>query len=292
MTLEITLPEELADPVANFCHEHEARGVAFLDVDPGSVRVVAYFTHEQASAAWEGLKRYLIELAELFGLDTVPAVAAAPLKHENWAVLWKNGFTAFNIGNRLTVTPPWIEPERSDRAVIVIEPAEAFGTGTHETTRNCLVLLEAALDKLRATSEPVSVLDVGCGSGILALAAAKLGASNVKGIDNDPVAVEAARKNAALNGLERTVIFECASVEDMCGQWDVVAANLDTRTLNRFRDMLAGLFGRFFVVSGVPLEQWADVKTMFREKGINVEREIAGPEWGTGLFVRGVGTTA
>jgi len=286
-TLEVTLPEDLADPVANFCHEHEARGVVFLDTDPERVTVVAYFTEEQASAVRSALEAYLAELAELFGLDAAPVLTAVPLKHENWAVLWKDGFTALDIGNRLTVTPPWIEPEPSDRATIIIEPAEAFGTGTHETTRNCLILLEAALDELRATSESVTVLDVGCGSGILALAAAKLGASKVKGIDNDPVAVDAARKNAVLNGLENAVLFECASVEDLAGPWDAVTANLDTRTLNRFGDALVALFSRFLVVSGVPLEQWQGVKAMFREKGVEVAREIVGPEWGTGLFVRG-----
>jgi len=285
MTLEVTLPEDLADPVANFCHEHEARGVVFLDADPGSIRVVAYFTRDQASAVQPTLDAYLAELAELFGLDAAPVLTAVPLKHENWAVLWKDGFTALDIGNRLTVTPPWIEPEPSDRAIIVIEPAEAFGTGTHETTRNCLILLEAALDELRAAAS-VTVLDVGCGSGILALAAARLGASKVQGIDNDPVAVEAARKNAVLNGLENAVLFECASVEDMTGPWDVVTANLDTRTLNRFRVALVALFERFLVVSGVPLEQWDGVRALFREVGVEIAREIVGPEWGTGLFVK------
>lgn len=283
-TLEVVLPEDLADPVANFCHERDALGVVFSEVGLGMVRVAAYFTAEAALAVGPALEAYLAELARLFGFAQPPALTTVPVAHQNWAVLWKDGFTALDIGQQLTVTPPWIAPQRPGRAVVVIEPAEAFGTGSHETTRNCLVLLEAALDQLGATASPVTVLDAGCGSGILALAAAKLGASTVLGIDNDPVAVESARMNAALNGLDEAVKFECAPVEDVTGVWDVVTANLDTRTLTCYRDTLVTLFSRFLVVSGVPMEQWDSIKALFRHKGVEVAREIAGPEWGTGLF--------
>lgn len=287
-TLEVVVPEDLADPIANFCHERDARGVVFQEPAEGMVKVVAYYTADGASTILPELEAYLGELAKLFGLHETPEVAAVPVKDEDWAVMWKESFTALDIGEKLIVTPPWIEPEPRGRSVIVIEPAEAFGTGSHETTRNCLVLLEAALDHLQATVLRVTMLDVGCGSGILALAAAKLGASAVKGVDNDPVAVEAARKNATLNGLEDTVHFACVPVEDMTGTWDVVTANLDTRTLTHGRDALLGLFARFLVVSGVPLEQWEEVKKLFGEKGAEIAREIAGPEWGTGLFVKKV----
>jgi ribosomal protein L11 methyltransferase len=184
----------------------------------------------------------------------------------------------------LTITPPWITPQRTGRHVVVIEPAEAFGTGTHETTQGCLLLLEETSELLGTARTGWSLLDVGCGSGILAVAGVKLGFSPVKGIDNDPIAVDSARRNAHLNGLEHGIDLECMPLEGENGTWDVVVANLDPLALTQGKERLVALCRRFLILSGVPSDQWDRMKALLSEPGPDLTREIVGSEWACGLF--------
>ena len=123
------------------------------------------------------------------------------IAEKNWHDSWRHHFKPQRVGRRLVVTPPWILPPKTRRHVVFIEPAMAFGTGTHETTRCCLELI----DELCAEAAPAKALDVGTGSGILAIAMARLGVREVLALDNDPVALEAARENLRLNGVEDAV---------------------------------------------------------------------------------------
>jgi ribosomal protein L11 methyltransferase len=155
------------------------------------VLVRAYLPSSELGAVLiEGLRR---------SLGALPAVelTARPIYEEDWAVSWREFFGVVETGGRVVVVPSWVEHEPAPGQVAVrIDPGQAFGTGHHETTR----LMLAALDDLL---EPgTSVLDVGTGSGILAIAAALLGAGRVEGLDVDPVAVEVARANCAANGVE------------------------------------------------------------------------------------------
>ena len=114
------------------------------------------------------------------------------------------------------------------------------------------MLLEEALEELNKVSDSPSLLDVGCGSGILGIAGIKLGAGPVLAVDNDPVAVEAAAKNALLNKVNDKLQLRCAPVKELGGRYDIVIANLDPMTLAANRDKLVSLAGRFLIVSGVP----------------------------------------
>ena len=113
------------------------------------------------------------------------------IPHEDWNETWKKGFHSIDIGERFTILPPW-EQEKKGRVNLVIDPAMAFGTGHHETTRSCLVLMEKYADKTGKDT----FLDLGTGTGLLAIAAAKLGYRHVLGIDIDPLAVEAQNKTS------------------------------------------------------------------------------------------------
>lgn len=188
------------------------------------------------------------------------------------------------IGEHLLVTPPWIEPDPGNRITIIIEPAEAFGTGTHETTQGCLVLLEDAVREFQARGIPFSVLDLGCGSGILAIAGKKLGASHIIGVDNDPMAIQSARRNAALNKVEHDLHLRNQPLKECSEPADIVAANLDPLTLLANRELIVSLFKRFLIISGIPLDQWNQVKDMFQAGRSSMKREITRSEWGCGLF--------
>jgi ribosomal protein L11 methyltransferase len=288
--LKLTVPYEMVDPVSNFCHEQGSGGLVVEDSNPVTADITAYFPHEKWDVVHSRLKKYLAELHQIFPDLPAPVVETSALQDENWALTWKAHFKATKIGKRLIVTPPWLKPRSGGREVIIIEPAEAFGTGTHETTRGCLILLEEALEALRKTSDTPSLLDVGCGSGILGIAGIKLGAGPVLAVDNDPVAVEAATKNALLNRVYDKLQLKCAPVKDLTGQFAIVIANLDPMTLAANRDKLIDLSGRFLIVSGVPLDQWDGIRSLFAGPDFALWREIAEAEWGTELFRKSRGT--
>ncbi|MGC8604301.1 MAG: 50S ribosomal protein L11 methyltransferase, partial [Desulfomonilaceae bacterium] len=167
---------------------------------------------------------------------------------------------------------------------IIIEPAEAFGTGTHETTQGCLVLLEQALKKIIFDSRACSLFDIGCGSGIISFAAYRLGVHSVKAIDNDPVAVESAKQNAVLNNLKGAIEFRVEDIDSVNGSADVVVANLDFLTLLRNIDKLKKMFRQYLVVSGVTKPQWPKFSEILQKLELIVLEEIIVKEWGAGLF--------
>ncbi|MFC1835132.1 50S ribosomal protein L11 methyltransferase [Thermodesulfobacteriota bacterium] len=280
----ISLPEEMVDGVSNFCHEHEAAGVALVPAESGATSVVAYFGKEEWSHLHERLSLYLGQLTRIFPDCTQPELTTAPLMNENWAVMWQSHFKPHPVGKTLLITPPWENPDSAGRHVIVIEPAEAFGTGTHETTQGCLVLLEEIAERLGYSAPDSDMLDVGCGSGILAIAAVKLGIGKVLAVDNDPLAIEATGKNAVLNGVEDSIHSTCRPLEHATGTWNIVTANLDTLTLKANKVRLIELFKEHLIVSGVPLEYWDSVKGEFSAARLELRREITGSEWACGRF--------
>ncbi len=284
VTLNIALPMEMADAIMNFLHELGSKGVVVDDTDPEQTRITTYFPAEEWDTVYERLRRYLAALRDIFPDLPAPAVETTALQNENWALTWKAHFKSVKVGQRLIITPPWLKPRSRNREVIIIEPAAAFGTGTHETTRSCLILLEEALAVMNSVRETPTLLDVGCGSGILGIAAIRLGAGHVVAVDNDPVAVEAAEKNALLNKVQDKLQLKCAPVKDLTGQFDIVAANLDPMTLTANRDKLIALTGHYLIVSGVPLDQWQGIRNLFVSHDLVLIREITESEWGTGLF--------
>jgi ribosomal protein L11 methyltransferase len=286
LTVEVTVCPDMEEAVSNFFHERAPGGLVLDEPNPGLTRVTAYVPKKDWPNVRRELEATLASLAELFPACPVPVVTTSPLRQENWAIAWRDHFKPIQVGRRLIVTPPWIKLKPRGRQVIIIEPAEAFGTGTHETTQGCLVLLEEAIEQLQRAQADITMLDVGCGSGILAIAGAKLGVSRAFGVDNDIVAVESALRNVRLNKVEDRVRLECVSVDQLTGSWDIVTANLDPLTLQRYRDHLVQLFTRFLIISGVPSDQWASNKGLFEDANLSLMKEIVMSEWGCGLFGR------
>lgn len=187
----------------------------------------------------------------------------------DWAEAWKAHYHPVRIGRRLLIRPLWIEVETHPIDVVVaLDPGMAFGTGTHPTTQLCLEALDAL------TTPGMTALDLGCGSGILAIAAAKLGAAHVLALDIDAIAVESTRKNAEQNGVADIISVQQGSLEEVLAsgqQFDLLAANILARVIIQMCDQRLGdvvKLGGVGVFSGIILEQAGDVEAALRQTGL------------------------
>jgi ribosomal protein L11 methyltransferase len=192
-----------------------------------------------------------------------------PVADVDWVAHGRRHARTVRIGP-LVVAPPWLAAGEADP--IVIDPGQAFGTGDHETTAGCL----AALCELGVQGR--SVIDVGTGTGVLAIAAARLGARRVVAVDTDPLAVDAARHNAGANGV--LVEVRQGSADALAEPFDVVVANLDTDTLRALADVLVARLapGGTFIASGVSLERSDEAVEAFAAAGLRVLAR-PGREW-------------
>ena len=197
---------------------------------------------------------------------------------DDWADKWKAFFKPTSVGERLFVRPVWIDDYNSgDRVVLNIEPGAAFGTGTHETTRLCL----ETLDKI--IKEGDTVLDIGCGSGILAIASMLLGATEGFGVDIDPLAVKTAVENGKMNGLgEPQLQFVCGDLADkVTKKYDVVVANIVADIIILFSTQVRAFMkqGAKFVASGIIDSRADEVVLALQNAGLFVKERIEENGW-------------
>jgi ribosomal protein L11 methyltransferase len=214
--LGVTVAPEMADAVGSFLIDQGAPGLQNEEAD-GLVRVTGYFAGPPPLAALEAHCKVLA--AELPG-GPAPRIRVESITEEVWGESWKEHFPPLVVGRRLFVHPPWVSEIPAGRTGIVIDPGMAFGTGHHASTRGCLTLLEAFAERATAPR----VLDVGTGSGILAIAAEKLGARLVVAIDIDPEAREVTSQNAIVNRAVRIRIGD--SIDAVHETFDIIVANL------------------------------------------------------------------
>ena len=217
---------------------------------------------------------------QVFGLRPIGDLATRLVQERDWAEAWKEHFAVLRVGRRLVVRPTWLEANAGrDDVVIDLDPGMAFGTGLHPTTRLCLAATEAVAD--RGVMAGARVLDVGCGSGILAIVAAKLGAARVLGVDIDPIAIEATLANAATNGLEATVRARAGSLPSGAAPHDVVLANLIASVLvalaPQLRDELRA--GGVLVASGIFADREDEVRAAFASAGLRVDARTVDGDW-------------
>ena len=218
---------------------------------PHSVAVVLLDESADVAAILEAAAREA-------GVAVPSGYTVETVAEQDWVRLTQSQFDPIPISSRLWIVPTWHEAPDSRAINLKLDPGLAFGTGSHPTTRLCLRWLDAHL----AGGE--TLLDYGCGSGILAIAAAKLGAARVDGVDIDPQAVAASRDNAALNTVDAHF---CLPGELASGQYDVVVANILTNPLKGMAPLLAGRVrtGGHLVLSGILAEQAEDVIAVYRD---------------------------
>ncbi|HYM83683.1 MAG TPA: 50S ribosomal protein L11 methyltransferase [Candidatus Dormibacteraeota bacterium] len=247
---------------------------------PAVVR--AYLPAGDRRATREAVEAVRVALGHLqaFELRPIGELKTRVVHESDWAAAWKSHFPVLRIGERIVIRPTWRRHRRrAGDVVLALDPGMAFGTGLHPTTRLCL----AALERLAAGGalEGARVLDVGCGSGILAIAAARLGAASVLGVDPDPIAVEATEANARRNRVARSVRVRRGSVPTGKGPFDLLLANLIASLLVDLAEPLRhelGPGGRL-VASGIFADREGDVRRAFEAVGLRVLEGTAEGDW-------------
>lgn len=243
--------------------------------------VSVFIAAEKSPAESEGFIRQ--RFADLGVPATVECVG---VNEEDWADSWKQYYKPIKTGKRLVIVPVWETYEAEEGEIIVLmDPGMAFGTGTHETTRLCAGLVE------KYTTDGCSVLDVGCGSGILAIAAAKLGAGKCFACDIDPVAVRVARENTELNSTPNVrceVSDLLRQAERVSGGYQVVVANIVADIIIRLAPDVGEYLaeGGVFIVSGIIEERAHEVLDALDAAGYRVEEERYENGWYAAAVVR------
>lgn len=289
LRISLEVDPELAEAVAEALSRYIATGIAIestaiqadlngQDRPVGPLRVLAYLPVdaqlEETRQRIEGALRYLALI------QPVPEPTYTPVADANWMEAWKQHYRPLQVGRRLLILPAWLDTDPRERLSIRIDPGMAFGTGVHPTTQLSLQLLE---DHLEPAS---SVIDLGCGSGILSITAARLGAAAVLGVDIDPDAVQNARHNAGLNHVSPQ--FEKGSLDEIRAgkfslhQADLVVANILAHALIRLLaeglpELLAP--GGTLILSGILEQQENDFRQALDGAGLHLVNRLPMGDW-------------
>lgn len=298
--IKIRTTYEAAEAVGEILYKNGANGLVVEDIEPTlstvtshdwdyseipetafppeEVRLVAYLpttpdlpqTIEDIKEAVHSLQEYGIEVGEAF--FTLTEVAEL-----DWANSWKQYYKPVILGKRMVIKPKWERwPHDAQQIVIDIDPGMAFGTGTHATTSMCLILLEQYVQK------GYDVYDVGCGSGILSIAAAKLGADKVTALDKDEIAVKVAQENVALNNLAGSVNVERNNLLDgVTRKVDVIVANITAGILMQLIPTARNLISPqgVFILSGIITDRELEVQHCLLDHGmLIIDRRVQG-DW-------------
>lgn len=298
--VRVITKSEALEPISGIFYSLDCKGVAiedpedilgreqgpltwdFADINvlehKGKVAVVkAYFAEEDnIEDVLAYVNERLEELKEM-GLDLGEAkVEHEKMHEEDWANTWKQYYKPSKVGEKIVVKPIWEEYEAKENELVVdLDPGMAFGTGTHETTRMCIQALEGYV------KEESTVFDVGCGSGILAIAAAKLGAKLAVGVDLDPVAVESSIENVGYNNLSNIEILHGNLVEVIDGKADIVVANILAEIICILTDDVKRVLkdGGIFITSGIIHDRVDMVCEKLEATGFEVIEKNRDGEW-------------
>lgn len=303
LTVDGELAEAVADVLARFAPSGVTteQGVGFMHEEDegtpsGPITVRAYLAVDEKL---EETRQRLEESLYFLGMiKPLPAPTFTPIADQNWMEAWKANYRPIPIGNRLIIVPAWLQSPDETRIPIKIDPGMAFGTGTHPTTQLCLEFIEEIIDGGRWTMDgdsrstvhgPPSVIDIGCGSGILSIAAIKLGADFALGVDIDEAAVKASRENAQANNVpdEKFALGVGSVAEVLEEKFEIrsaplVLANILAPVLVRLFDSgMARLVapGGVLILSGILEEQAELVIASARGNGLHLEAKKQSGDW-------------
>lgn len=287
--------EAIAEVLARYGHQGVAIEQAGFYIEtwedevppPERLIVRAYFPDDERAPALKGqLDEALFQLGRLYPM---PMPRYRFVDEQDWAEAWKVNYHPLRLGRHIFIRPSWVSeadaPAQPGDVVIALDPGMAFGTGTHPSTQ---LVLEAAEDLLEALPG-ASVLDLGCGSGILAIAAAKLGAAGVCALDTDPMAVRITGENAQLNGVGERIETELGSLDLLVNTPSGAPRAFDVALVNILAKVIIAMCGQGLgevvkpggvaVFGGIILEQADDVESALRAAGLTPYRRRLSGDW-------------
>lgn len=289
LELSVQAPREFVEPLTSLFLKYGHAGVAVeepggFNPDEGEpppdsehVRVMTYLPVGSTTKSREGSIDVGVRLMAQLG--PVSKLHSREVDEADWQDAWREHFHTLRVGSRTVIVPTWrsYEPVEGD-VVIELDPGMAFGTGHHPTTTMCL----AALEEL--VRPGCSVLDLGCGSGILSIAAAKLGASHVLALDIDSTAAETAKANVRQNGVDAVVTVDEGTLPHESlrpGGYDIVVANISSTVIGNLAPSIAraARFGGAVVASGVLEQAMGPVVERLEEAGLSLERTDMDGDW-------------
>lgn len=299
LEIKIKTKREAVEAVSNIFYEAGTKGVVIQDpkdyfqssedrwdyieipeqVDIDEVIVTGYLVEDSSIA--ERIQHIKSRLKELpyFGLDTGKSeVQTNIISDTNWGKAWKKYYKPTPVGKNIVICPSWetLDEKDAKKTVITIDPGMAFGTGTHETTASCLELLEKYIEK------GFTVIDMGCGSGILSIAAAKLGASKVIAIDKDEVACKVASENIELNNLKSNIqVVEAENLERVNFKADLIVSNIIADTIIDLSPSIPHYLKNkgIFIASGIIQEHKLSVIKALKDNGLSLKKQVERNEW-------------
>jgi ribosomal protein L11 methyltransferase len=296
LKVSLTVDGELAEAVADLLRRYLPDGVAIestaVTAGPadenghtvGPLRVSGYIPgDENLEQTRQSIEQGLWYLGRI---SPLPEAEFQLIQEANWMESWKEHYHPIPIGKQLLILPAWITPANADRLPVRIEVGMAFGTGTHPTTQLCLAMAEEYFNT-SDVEQGISVIDIGCGSGILAIAAIKLGAEKALGMDIDPQALKASAENATLNQVRQQLELGLGSVGEVAGRFAIqkahlVFANILAPVLVKLMDQGLGdlvLPGGMLILSGILAEQSAEVETALDEHGFTQQEKHQMGDW-------------
>ncbi len=297
LQITITAAREMAEPLTAFLAELTGSGIEIQDgkpdaPPPATLRIIGYLAADQHEKIAE-LKAYAADLHNRFpGLET-PEIDSQPLVEEDWGSTWKEHFKPVRISRRLIVKPSW-EPfsPAADEIVVEVDPGMAFGTGLHASTKMALELIEECFaPDSRETID--SMLDVGTGTGSLAISAVRFGAGTALALDNDPDAVAAALENVRLNHVQDRLQVRGDDLNHIADHFDLIAANIIHDTLVEMASSLCDRLapaGRLILAGILQGKQADHIQEIYQGLGLQLDGMKTMDEWASFRFRRpGVG---
>ena len=275
----VTLPPQAEELWSAHCFEEGASGCQTLEETPAQMRLCYYVAGPERPdvAGW------LARFGQSYPGATAPmSIQVQEKPVEDWATTWRVHFRPLPVGQRLLVTPPWAltEPDFNPqgRLAVVIEPGQGFGTGNHATTALVLSLLEA---RLAQAPLPAALLDVGCGSGILAIAGALLGVAHCWAVDNDCRVQTEVQHNFRLSGIAHAPVVLCAGPQAVARAFPLVLANIIAPVLLELAPELARVTqpGGTLILGGVQPQEQAGVLTAYAALGFVLRQQQAQDTW-------------
>ena len=293
LKIEISAPAELMDALGNFLTETGAQGVFQESATPEHTIgdfpeplieeiIKAYFPQDvRSDKKIASIQKYLDSLQEIFPDLAKPSLKTEIISDPDWAEQWKKYFKPIRVCNNIIVKPTWERYAPSSRDIVIeIDPGMAFGTGQHASTRMCMEAIEDVMMKDRAIKE-WKVLDVGCGTGILGITAAKMGAQDVICVDIDKKAVEIAGENAAINNVANSVRISNKNATTISERRNLIIANLTAKLLLKLHVHLTHLLmpSGYMIISGIIEQDAKIIEEHFSADPLTTYKVITEKEW-------------